>query len=611
MHNFIIMKKLTNIALLVLVVVLSACSNRELNNKVSNATGWDWRTFEKKNNYKFDPRDDRTDLTPFGMVAIQGGTFVPGENDEFLTAPHNSHRRSISVNSFYMDKYEISNTNWLEYIHWLEVVFGGNNDTKHLVTQALPDTTVWREDLAYNKPLEEYYFRDPAFCYYPVVGVSWDQATAYCEWRTDRANELILMQMGKIAPVDFDQLRPIVVSDDEDVATATDEDVEEWATMHPGYELVEVEVREWIDNEGNDHTATVYMAPYEWIRDHFVFNTAKYLYCRDYASREEDFGSNPEVDAWGRNRKVKKDDGILFIGYRLPTEAEWEFAAFAPIAGEDGILTEGKHYPWSGYHPRDLGKNKAIHGQMKANFVRARGDYMGVSGALNDHYQATAPVDEYLPNEYGLYNMAGNVNEWVMDVYRETSSQEVTEYNAFRGNIYSRPVKNMSEPNERNPYEYLIDDYGRIAITWDEDLDDKRDAKDGDYASRIDTEYPLFLDDLISKHVVDSINRLALLGYSRDTIAMLMQFEKDKALEAYAEANGVEVHVDPTDLLAPIITNTTRVYKGGSWKDRVYWLNPMTRRYMEQDRSSMTIGFRCAMSTVGTQIYNDSPTLKK
>jgi formylglycine-generating enzyme required for sulfatase activity len=66
------------------------------------------------------------------------------------------------------------------------------------------------------------------------------------------------------------------------------------------------------------------------------------------------------------------------------------------------------------------------------------------------------------------------------------------------------------------------------------------------------------------------------------------------------------VKFDPTDILAPKITKNTRVYKGGSWRDRIYWLNPSSRRYLDQDKSSSTIGFRCAMSTVGNQIDNGS-----
>ena len=60
--------------------------------------------------------------------------------------------------------------------------------------------------------------------------------------------------------------------------------------------------------------------------------------------------------------------------------------------------------------------------------------------------------------------------------------------------------------------------------------------------------------------------------------------------------------IDPTDIYAPKITKTTHVYKGGSWNDRVYWLHPSSRRYLEGNKSKSTIGFRCAMSTLGDQI---------
>lgn len=192
---------------------------------------------------------------------------------------------------------------------------------------------------------------------------------------------------------------------------------------------------------------------------------------------------------------------------------------------------------------------------MQANFVRGRGDMMGVSGALNDRYVITAPVDAFAPNDFGLYNMAGNVNEWMLDVYRETSYQETSEYNSFRGNIYTKPV--IGEDGA-----YQIDSVGCIKVTYT-GADDRRDVKDGDFASLINTDYPL------------------------DTTAV---------------ANLTTVKTDPTDILAPRITKKTRVYKGGSWNDRIYWLNPSTRRYLDQDKCSSQIGFRCAMSTLGDQI---------
>lgn len=78
--------------------------------------------------------------------------------------------------------------------------------------------------------------------------------------------------------------------------------------------------------------------------------------------------------------------------------------------------------------------------------------------------------------------------------------------------------------------------------------------------------------------------------------------EVDYPLDTTGLASLEGKKIDPTDILAPRITKKTRVYKGGSWADRIYWLSPSTRRYLDQDKCSNQIGFRCAMSTVGDQI---------
>ena len=86
----------------------------------------------------------------------------------------------------------------------------------------------------------------------------------------------------------------------------------------------------------------------------------------------------------------------------------------------------------------------------------------------------------------------------------------------------------------------------------------------------------------------------ALMALSKETEAGL--------LSIFFDTTGLEEYkYDPTDILAPKITKNTRVYKGGSWNDRIYWLHPATRRFMEQDEASSTIGFRCAMSMLGDE----------
>ena len=131
------------------------------------------------------------------------------------------------------------------------------------------------------------------------------------------------------------------------------------------------------------------------------------------------------------------ESGVTLPGYRLPTEAEWEYAAQALIGTQylDENQTHRRLYPWDGHALRNpYGKSQ---GYFLANFKRGRGDYAGIAGKLNDGAMITTYIYDYPPNDFGLYNMAGNVNEWVQDVYRPLSFQEMDDLNPARRDAYN------------------------------------------------------------------------------------------------------------------------------------------------------------------------------
>ena len=515
-----------------------------------------------------------------GLVFIEGGSFVMGRTEGDVYYEWNNEPRKVTVSSFYMDETEVTNLSWTEYLFWLGRTYGA--DYPEIVTNALPDTLVWREKLAYNEAYVKYYLRHPAYRDYPVVGVSWLQASNYCKWRTDRVNEMILIREGLFEP------NPNQVNDDN-------------------------------------------------------FSTDAYL-ASQYESGKRKEGL-PSYDPNKEYRNVTIKDGILLPEYRLPTEAEWEYAALGLIGESFEERIENRRiYPWSGNFIRNDNASGNYLGDINDNFVRGRGDYMGVAGALNDGGDVTTPVYKYFPNDYGLYSMAGNVSEWVMDVYRPLSAQDFNEFRPFRGNVYRTPVLNSdgvledkydiveydvenvllffrnfdSTMTDKVPEEQnLLTEIVQMAEDAKQELDNRqRDAayeKIQEAVDRIkDSETviaPLLLDG-ISDHVTNTPGQMRMRNTKVEENTRRVNYKESDYrdyedgdlyssidYESPAQYNEREsmYHWRVTSL----IDNRARVYKGGSWADRAYFCSPATRRFLDERMSSSKIGFRCAMDRLG------------
>ena len=113
------------------------------------------------------------------LIYIEGGRFTMGSLEEDVMGRHDNPKRTISIQSFYMDQTEVANVHYLEYLNAVQ-----RDSSEEVYSKALPDTAVWFNELSFNDSYVTMYLRHPGFRLYPVVGVSWVQANDYCLWRT-------------------------------------------------------------------------------------------------------------------------------------------------------------------------------------------------------------------------------------------------------------------------------------------------------------------------------------------------------------------------------------------------------------------------------------------
>ena len=555
-------KKIMALKMLVVVALtlgFTGCSKKGSTKGGSTATGW--KINDKKGGFQFNEKYKQQE-TPPGMVPVEGGTFTMGKVQDDVMHDWNNSPNQQHVQSFYMDEHEVTNKMYSEYLYWVKTVFPPTEENyKNIYNGAIPDTLVWRNRLGYNETMTNNYLRHPGYADYPVVGVNWIQATEFSKWRTDRVNENILEREGYLKK-------------DNKILLGTEVSAEN------------------------------------------SFNTEAYI-----NSPATSFGGNEEIvlkKEMGKGRKAASEDaknvyaqrssGLILPEYRLPTEAEWEYAALALVGNREYNIYKGqKKYPWNGSYTRN--SKRQYRGDQLANFKQGKGDYGGIAGWSDDGADITNKVKSYNPNDFGLYDMAGNVAEWVQDVYRPIVDDEANDFNYFRGNVYTKNKIGVDGTVELVTQDNITYDTlsngkivarnfpGQIAqVPVDENetylrtqfsTSDNRNYRDGDRQSTRFFKYG----------ASDEEN-----GDGENEKFRMYESPKHK-ISTSVDSTGTETKMikqyDKSNERTTLVDDNVRVYKGGSWRDRAYWLDPASRRYFPQDMATDYIGFRCAMSKVG------------
>ena len=537
---------------LLLIVGFASCSKKSSSQSGSRATGWNVDGKKAMANNKQVPGP--------GLIFVEGGTFTMGKIEDDVMHDWNNTPTQQHVQSFYMDETEVTNFMYLEYLDWVKKIFPPTEENyKNIYLGASPDTLVWRNRLGYNETMTNNYLRHPAYANYPVVGVNWVQATEFSKWRTGRVNEALVEKAGfakknaKTNDVDAESLF--------DTETYLAAPTLAYGAKNDQLALKRPKGRQAVSSKSTKATPTTQTGLY-----------------------------------------ATRSSGIVLPEYRLPTEAEWEYAAAADVGQREYNIYKGqKKYPWSGSYTRS-GKRQSK-GDQLANFKQGNGDYGGIAGWSDDGADITQLVKFYPANDFGLYDMAGNVAEWVQDVYRPIVDNEANDFNYFRGNQYTKnkigkdgKIEVVTKDNIK--YDTLSN--GRIVarnypgqivqVPVDEqetylrqnfDKSDNVNYRDGDKLS--------------SKY----FNQNDSDSETKDEKDEFKMYNSPKHNISTDSLGNMVRKYDKSNKRTTLINDNVRVYKGGSWRDRSYWLDPAQRRYLPQDVATDYIGFRCAMSKVG------------
>ena len=390
---------------------------------------------------------------PYGMVSIPGGSFVMGMADQdFAATPEKAMPKTVTVNSFFMDETEITNAEYRVFINAVR-----DSIARGLLAEAAGEgggeeggdggsigdyayagkKTGDEEANAYQKFMESQGGRDG---YNESKKLDWKVPLQYnTSAYPDEKYAEILESMYLPAEKRINNERII-----------------DWSKIKYNYQwedvLSAVKDKDRSANYLKKESIAVYPDTTVWIRDfNYAYNEPlfdQYFWHNAYkeypvvgvtwdqARAFCDFKTKLKTDH-NNSLKKKKQKAMRF---RLPTEAEWEYAA------KGGI--ENASYPWGGPNLQDS------RGCYLANFKPKRGSY--IEDEKKGNYTYTAPVRKFPKNGYGLYDMAGNVAEWTESPYSNSTYEFSSTLNPYLSNQAYREAKKTVRGGSWKDVGYLL-----------------------------------------------------------------------------------------------------------------------------------------------------------
>ncbi len=391
------------------------------------------------------------EIKPHGMSLIPGGSFIMGSSDEDILAANDNITRTVTVRSFWMDETEITNAEYKQFVEWVKDSIIRTelakaallNGEGYLSVSEFPTT---------DEEIDE----NPILAYLPLYDMDAlenaddDEKSGYQQYLEEKDSDYVFnyYETEELPDDEFHFHLPLnrdvdIIKEREDYpdleyARVFEETIylpeSEWFNGEPAldtkllkYRFASVDLNGAVENPDSVEKYTTYQAPLiypdttVWIKDFkYSYNEPMhndYFWHRAYAKYPVVGISWHQARAFShwrtkirndylRSRKKRKST----VGrFRLPTEMEWEYAARGGL--ESGI------YPWGGPYLTD------DRGCFMANFKPKRGDY------ATDSALYTVEADSFEPNDYGLYNMSGNVSEWTSSTYTKDTYEFMTTIN--------------------------------------------------------------------------------------------------------------------------------------------------------------------------------------